>query len=56
MKVGVNVQDKQRMLSMFKNGASVSEVSKKLKVKADVIQTFAKYYTDKKTLKRAPKD
>ena len=56
MKGGVNSQDKQKMVRMFKDGAGIKKVSKTLNVKPQVIESFAKYYRDNKELKKAPKD
>lgn len=56
MKNGVNVADKKMMMRMFSKGESMSKVSKALNVQPTVIESFAKYYRDKKVLKAAPKD
>ena len=56
MKKGLNPSDKKMMVSMFEAGASITQVAKTTNVDVKVIDSFAKYYRDKKIIKKTPKD
>ena len=55
MKIGINAQDKQKLIRMFNDGASIRKAAAAVKVKPDVVETFAKHFVDTKVIKKAPK-
>jgi len=48
--------DVKRMVNSLKAGDSITKTAKTFNVSKTYVESFAKYYRDKKELKKAPKD